>query len=215
MLLAALINYFLASQSPSLACSFEHNSNDKPSLLPQSCNHLGAMSQSQGSRSLAICSRCLRNGLKQNTRQFSITSRSRASVQEHSPTTQATPEPIEDVKNSSSGSRRRRMIIEQLGDSAIPFHKLPYQCFQEARKVLREDREEKLKQIEITRSRIAKLKAQDCAPQDEARKEHRIRSMQTSLEQLKIHADINDPLVKKRFQDGQGMTLSAALILQY
>jgi hypothetical protein len=28
--------------------------------------------------------------------------------------------------------------------------------------------------------------------------------MQQHLERLKIHADINDPLVKRKFEDGQG-----------
>jgi len=82
---------------------------------------------------------------------------------------------------------------------------LPYQCFQEARKVLLADREEKLKQIEVERARIARLKEAD--PElsgGELRKQHRLRSMSITLEKLKILADTNDPAVKRRFEDGLG-----------
>jgi large subunit ribosomal protein L35 len=101
------------------------------------------------------------------------------------------------------GSRRRRLALQ--GTSNVPFEQLPYQCFQEARKVLLTDREEKLKQIEMERARIAKLKEAD--PElsgGELRKQNRLRSMQRTLERLKILADINDPMVKKRFEDGLG-----------
>lgn len=87
----------------------------------------------------------------------------------------------------------------------IPFQELPYQCFQEARQVILADREEKLKEIETMRQRIARLKATEAAdPGAESRKQVRLRSMQLDLENLKIYADINDPLVKRRFEDGKG-----------
>jgi large subunit ribosomal protein L35 len=106
------------------------------------------------------------------------------------------------------GSRRRRAIIAR--DAAakseqIPFEHLPYQCFQEARKVLLADREEKLKEIQTQITRMENLKAQDPAVSGgEAKKATRMRSMQNHLNDLVILADINDPLVKKKFEDGEG-----------
>jgi len=106
------------------------------------------------------------------------------------------------------GSRRRRATLQDT--AGIPFEQLPYQCFQEARKVLLADREEKLKQIEVERARITRLKAQDPAISGgELRKQVRLLSMQKTLETLKIHADINDPMIKKRFEDGQGTKLNS------
>jgi large subunit ribosomal protein L35 len=83
---------------------------------------------------------------------------------------------------------------------------LPYQCFQEARKILVADRLEKLKQIERERERITRLKEVDAStfPGGEAYKQRRLTSMQKRLEELKILADINDPNVKRRFEDGLG-----------
>jgi large subunit ribosomal protein L35 len=89
---------------------------------------------------------------------------------------------------------------------SVPFEQLPFQCFQEARKVLMEDRAEKVKMIEKERAKIARLRE---VPDEQAggtrQKETRLRSMQTTLEHWKILADINDPMVKKRFEDGLGM----------
>ncbi|EPS32436.1 hypothetical protein PDE_07396 [Penicillium oxalicum 114-2] len=101
------------------------------------------------------------------------------------------------------GSRRRRAALQN--SSNIPFEQLPYQCFQEARKVLLEDRAEKLKEIDAMRQKIARVQAQ---PVEEAGGEQaqksRLRAMQLHLERLKINADINDPLVKRKFEDGKG-----------
>ena len=87
----------------------------------------------------------------------------------------------------------------------VPLEQLPFQCFQEARKVLMDDRAEKIKMIEKERAKIARLRA---VPDEEAggtrQKEIRLRSMQTTLEHWKILADVNDPMVKKRFEDGLG-----------
>jgi large subunit ribosomal protein L35 len=88
----------------------------------------------------------------------------------------------------------------------IPFEQLPFQCFQEARKILQEDRQEKIEEIKMQRERIEKLEAQQVAPQDEGNKAHRLRSMRERLEHTKILADINDPIVKKTFEDKQGMS---------
>lgn len=105
-----------------------------------------------------------------------------------------------------SGSRRRRALLGG-NTTGVPFEQLPYQCFQEARKILLQDREEKLQQIQIQRERIARLKEADASVSGgEIRKRNRILSMQRYLEELKIKADINDPMVKKRFEDGQGQS---------
>jgi large subunit ribosomal protein L35 len=102
------------------------------------------------------------------------------------------------------GSRRRRVALAQ--SPGIPFDQLPYQCFQEARKILQDDRQEKIQQIETERARIVRLRA--IKPEDsagEAYKQKRLKSMGITLEKLKILADINDPGVKRRFEDGLGM----------
>lgn len=105
---------------------------------------------------------------------------------------------------SPIGSRRRRAALRDTAN--IPFEHLPYQCFQEARKFLLEDRKEKLEQIETERARIAKLRETDASKAGgELQKQRRLRSMEKYLEELKIHADINDPIVKKKFEDGIGM----------
>lgn len=102
------------------------------------------------------------------------------------------------------GSRRRRAAIKTSDN--IPFEQLPYQCFQEARKILQADREEKLELIAKERLRISNLMATDPATINggERMKKTRLSSMNRHLEYLKIQADINDPLIKKRFEDGQG-----------
>lgn len=101
------------------------------------------------------------------------------------------------------GSRRRRAALRT--STNIPFEQLPYQCFQEARKILHSDREEKLKQIEEERKRIARLEARNPAEcGGEAVKKGKLVAMRKHLEALKIKADINDPVIKKRFEDGDG-----------
>ena len=102
------------------------------------------------------------------------------------------------------GSRRRRAALQSSRN--IPFEQLPYQCFQEARKVLQEDRAEKLVAIAKERERIRAVEAEEITgEQEEWMRQNRLRSMRRHLEYLKIQADINDPLVKKKFEDGQGM----------
>lgn len=105
------------------------------------------------------------------------------------------------------GSRRRRAAIAN--SPGIPFDQLPFQCFQEARKILIADREEKVKKIETEKARIARLKDTDSNtfPGGDAYKQRRLRSMHAELEKLKILADVNDPNVKKRFEDGKGQSL--------
>ncbi|MCJ1317829.1 hypothetical protein MMC15_003156 [Xylographa vitiligo] len=104
---------------------------------------------------------------------------------------------------SPIGSRRRRAALQST--SNIPFEQLPYQCFQEARKILQTDREEKLQQIEEERRRIAKAEALDPAKcGGDAGKKGKLIAMHKYLEELKVLADVNDPLIKKRFEDGLG-----------
>ncbi|KAL8692767.1 MAG: hypothetical protein Q9218_002274 [Villophora microphyllina] len=101
------------------------------------------------------------------------------------------------------GSRRRRAAL--LTSANIPFEQLPYQCFQEARKLLLADREEKLRQVEEERRKIAKVKAVPAEKYGgEFAKKGRLVRMQKYLERLKILADINDPVIKKRYEDGDG-----------
>ncbi len=83
---------------------------------------------------------------------------------------------------------------------------MPYQCFQEARKILDEDRQEKLTKILAETEKIKRLEAADPSTMrgGEAYKQKRLASMRKYVEELKILADINDPLVKRRFEDGMG-----------
>ncbi|KAL2849071.1 phosphatidylethanolamine-binding protein [Aspergillus pseudodeflectus] len=100
------------------------------------------------------------------------------------------------------GSRRRRAALQNSDN--LPFEQLPYQCFQEARKVLLADREEKLNDITATSEKIARIRA---LPEEELSKQSnvaRLKALELHLEHLKVQADINDPLVKKKFEDGQG-----------
>lgn len=105
------------------------------------------------------------------------------------------------------GSRRRRAALRRstLQKAVeIPFEQLPYQCFQEARKFLLEDRQEKIKDIETQQLRIKNLLEQDPAVSGgPGAKETRLRSMRKHLNELIILADVNDPVVKKKFEDGQ------------
>jgi hypothetical protein len=109
------------------------------------------------------------------------------------------------------GSRRRRAAQAQTLN--VPFEELPYQCFQEARKILIEDRAEKLKQIETERGRIARWKELDpnTLSGGDMSKQRKLKSMEAQLEKLKILADINDPNVKRRFEDGLGKLLRSAV----
>lgn len=103
------------------------------------------------------------------------------------------------------GSRRRRAALRLStirNTEEIPFEQLPYQCFQEARKFLQEDRMEKLKEIKHQQQRIQAVAASDASEQS---KRDRIARMKMHTNHLIIQADINDPTVKRKFEDGQGM----------
>lgn len=102
------------------------------------------------------------------------------------------------------GSRRRRMALRTTDN--IPFEHLPYQAFQEARKILAADRESKVSRIETLTKRAEALIASDPAEikGGQAAKDLAINNLSQRIEELKILADINDPIVKKRFEDGLG-----------
>lgn len=101
------------------------------------------------------------------------------------------------------GSRRRRAALQ--GSENIPFELLPYQCFQEARKVLQADRENKLKDIAKEQARLDRLRSLSDEEAGGANaKRSKIGAMEKHLENLKIWADINDPVIKRKFEDGQG-----------
>lgn len=104
------------------------------------------------------------------------------------------------------GSRRRRVAIRT--SENIPFEQLPYQAFQEARKILQDDRQGKLDKIVAATARLRFLEQTDpkTLQGGEAMKARRIDSARKYLDELKIQADINDPLVKRRFEDGLGMS---------
>lgn len=102
------------------------------------------------------------------------------------------------------GSRRRRAALT--GSENLPFELLPYQCFQEARKVLQADREEKLTAIGREQARIERLQSLTDEQAGGANvKRSKLGSMEKHLNSLKVWADINDPLIKKKFEDGEGM----------
>ncbi|KAI1390997.1 uncharacterized protein F4822DRAFT_395107 [Hypoxylon trugodes] len=102
------------------------------------------------------------------------------------------------------GSRRRRAALRT--SENVPFEQLPYQCFQEARKILQEDRKQKLEAIAKEVAKIKKLEETpaDQVPGGEHKKNMRLTSLRNYLEKLKILADANDPMVKRKFEDGQG-----------
>lgn len=105
------------------------------------------------------------------------------------------------------GSRRRRAALRRSAVQKaveVPFEQLPYQCFQEARKVLLQDRQDKIREIETQQLRIRNVQQQDPAISGgPAAKNARLRSMKKHLNELIILADINDPVVKRKFEDGQ------------
>ncbi|PKS07276.1 hypothetical protein jhhlp_005878 [Lomentospora prolificans] len=106
--------------------------------------------------------------------------------------------------NPPVGSRRRRAALRSSPN--VPFEQLPYQCFQEARAIIRADREEKVEAIRTELAKIARLEAADPSTLKggERKKELRLTSLREHVEQLKILADINDPVVKRKFEDGLG-----------
>ncbi|KAK4504713.1 hypothetical protein PRZ48_002675 [Zasmidium cellare] len=173
------------------------------------------MALERSARPLAQSLRCTRHErIALPIRSFtSSTARQETETQQQStkppldPFTVATPrlerKLLREQKKIPIGSRRRRAAM--LTSPNIPFVELPYQCFQEARKYLQEDRTQKLEEIRVQRERIERLADKVVVdPSEQQKKNHRLRSMRQYLEELKILADINDPMIKKKFEDGQG-----------
>ncbi|KAI0865806.1 ribosomal protein YmL35 [Xylaria cubensis] len=102
------------------------------------------------------------------------------------------------------GSRRRRAALRS--SQNVPFEQLPYQCFQEARKILQEDRQEKLQALAKELTKIKRLEdtPAEQVPGGQRKKDLRLKSLRKYVEELKILVDINDPIVKRRFEDGLG-----------
>ncbi|KAF4975384.1 hypothetical protein FZEAL_7835 [Fusarium zealandicum] len=102
------------------------------------------------------------------------------------------------------GSRRRRVAIRTTGD--LPFEHLPYQAFQDARKILAADREQKLAKITTELEKISLLEKKDASKVKggQKMKDVKLASLRRHVDKLKILADANDPIVKKRFEDGLG-----------
>lgn len=90
-------------------------------------------------------------------------------------------------------------------NQGIPFQQLPYQCFQDARAILAEHRDQILVKIENMREKIDRLAQKTVTTPGEINgKAHSLKLMRRQLEQYKVEADMNDPLVKKKFEDGTG-----------
>ncbi|KAL1892573.1 mitochondrial 54S ribosomal protein YmL35 [Ceratocystis pirilliformis] len=102
------------------------------------------------------------------------------------------------------GSRRRRMAIRT--SQNLPFEQLPFQCFQEARKILKADREKKVEELKEKAEIIASLEQSDGSmfKQGKAGRDLRLQSLRKRVNKLQILADINDPVVRRRSEDGVG-----------
>jgi large subunit ribosomal protein L35 len=160
-------------------------------------------------------------------RSFSTASYRRANVQQENvehdtdplelnPNTAAAPWAEKKLAQAGTppiGSRRRRLAIRT--SQNLPFEQLPFQCFQEARKILNQDREEKLLAIASELANIKKLEALDASKLKggEQSKQTKIAVAKKTLEKLKILADINDPAVKRRFEDGLGRSHFLKILL--
>ncbi|CZT23499.1 related to mitochondrial large ribosomal subunit YmL35 [Ramularia collo-cygni] len=183
------------------------------------------MALERGARPLAQGLRCKRHErIILPFRSFSATATTRAEVEQTESTTNATAPPpkakrtldplkvstprterrlLRQQKQLPIGSRRRRAALSST--SSIPFTQLPYQCFQEARQFLAADREVKLAEIRTQQQRMEVLRNKVIVDEVQAAKRDKtLRDMRQRLERVKIAADINDPLVKKRFEDGLG-----------
>jgi large subunit ribosomal protein L35 len=148
----------------------------------------------------------------QSARSFQTTTISHEEVQTTAADNAADPAlvstpPKKSGRSALVGSRRRRAALN--GSENLPFELLPYQCFQEARQVLQADREEKLKAISREQARIERLQALTDDQSGNANvKRSKLGSMEKHLNNLKVWADINDPLIKRKFEDGEGTELA-------
>ncbi|KAL6849064.1 mitochondrial 54S ribosomal protein YmL35 [Amphichorda felina] len=153
-------------------------------------------------------------------RPFTSTTAKPADVKEQQPSAAAQPSPLDldpdtvlpefeaqliKAGKMPVGSRRRRLALRSVPEP-LPFEQLPYQAFQEARKILAADREDKLQKIRTELAKIAWLeeKSADDVKGGQYMKDVKLASLRRHVEELKILADVNDPVVKKRFEDGLG-----------
>ena len=172
-----------------------------------------ALAGGGGGRSLRLCWQCMRNAVGHRALSTSPLSQAPEQTTTEAPSSKLDPylvswpreerKLLKETGKNPIGSRRRRAALKSSAN--IPFEQLPFQCFQEARKFLHEDRQEKLELIQVQRSRMERLAdTVTVDPDATLKKETRLRSMRLHLDYLKIQADINDPVVKKRFEDGLG-----------
>jgi large subunit ribosomal protein L35 len=93
------------------------------------------------------------------------------------------------------GSRRRRAALAS--SPGIPFEQLPYQCFQEALKIVAEERAETVKKLEHELEKIGRMqKLVDEGGPNTAKRQAKIRDMTKYVNDLTIQADIHDPRIK-------------------
>ncbi|KAF3280803.1 hypothetical protein TWF970_002490 [Orbilia oligospora] len=114
------------------------------------------------------------------------------------------PPPVDTASSSSTPqdapaqSSSRRKIKSKHEDGLLhTLETMPYKCYQEALKILREDREEKLVKIAEQEKSIAGLKKlhnlTDSSP--------RIVKMQEYIDELKLNMDKNNPRIKYTYEN--------------
>ncbi|KAF2670260.1 PEBP-like protein [Microthyrium microscopicum] len=156
-------------------------------------------------RALSHSSSCIRPSrtsrqIPLTVRQFSLSAQAQAELQEETPVDAA-------FQQKPIGIRQRRRMAALASSPGISFEQLPYQCFQEARRVLAEAREEVVGNVQKMQARIDRLTALPLDTEDGFAVNSRnvtLRTMQKTLDDLKVDADIHNPVVKKRFEDGLG-----------
>lgn len=94
------------------------------------------------------------------------------------------------------------LVIESGGRKRRTLEDMPFQTYQLALDVIRDDRKEKIQSIAEMRTRIENVKKYAA---DGPEKEESLKSMIAHLEYLKIQADINNPRVKYNFDNGKCM----------
>jgi large subunit ribosomal protein L35 len=111
------------------------------------------------------------------------------------------------------GSRRKRVAMAT--NPGLPFEQLPYQCFQEARKVLSEHRTELLDQIKTHSEKINRLEEQKVNGQEALKNARAIGTLSKLVEKLVVEADSRDPVVLKTFEDGIGQFILIGSYLNF
>lgn len=83
---------------------------------------------------------------------------------------------------------------------------MDFECFQEARNLLRIDRMEKLDQIRRLQDKIRQVEGEDVSAFEGSleNKQETLAKLREKRDTLVIYADANDPEVKRIFEDGQG-----------